>query len=102
MDSMNTPTAHAALWRASTRASQSTLAFALHAIRLTVFAVLAVLEPIVRVTLSLLAILMICVSVFNRYVVHTAHFPFWVMMGLAAGCAVVLILYYRLMRILAP
>ena len=102
MDAMNTPTAHAAFWRASTRVSQSTLAFALHATRLTVFAVLAVLEPIVRVTLSLLAILMICVIVFNRYVVHTTHFPFWLMTGLSAGCAAVLILYYRLMRILAP
>ena len=102
MDAMNTPTAHVAFWRASTRVSQSMLALVLHATRLTVFAVLAVLEPVVRITLSLLAILMICVSVFNRFVVHTTHYPFWVMMGLAAGCAVVLILYYRLMRILAP
>jgi hypothetical protein len=103
MDAMNTPsTTYAAFWRASCGVSQSTLAFALHATRLTVFAVLAVFEPIIRVTLSLLAILMIGVSLFNRYVIHTAHFPFWLMMGLAAGSAVVLIIYYRFMRILAP
>jgi hypothetical protein len=99
---MNTPTTHAAFWRAPSRLSQSTLAFALRATRLTVFAVLAIFEPIIRVTLSLLAILMIGLSLFNRYVVHAPYFPFWLMMGLAAGCAVILILYYRLMRILTP
>jgi hypothetical protein len=99
---MNTPTTHAAFWRTSSRVSQGTLAIALHATRLTVFAVLAVFEPILRVTLSLLAILLIGVSLFNRYVVHAPHFLFWLMMGLAAGCGVILILYYRLMRILAP
>ena len=102
MDAMNTPTTHAAFWRAPSRLSQITLTFALHATRLTVFAVLAIFEPIIRVMLSLLAILTICVSLFNRYVIHTTHFPFWLMMGLSAGCAVILILYYRLMRILAP
>jgi hypothetical protein len=102
MDAMNTPTTRAAFWRASSRISQSTLGFALHATHLTVFAVLAVFEPIIRVTLSLLAILMICVSLFNRYVIRTTHFPFWLMMGLSAGCAAILVLYYRLMRILAP
>jgi hypothetical protein len=103
MDAMNTPsTTYASFWRASARVGQSTVAFALHTIRLTVFAVLAVFEPIIRVTLSLLAILMIGVSLFNRYVIHATHFPFWLIMGLSAVCAGILILYYRLMRILAP
>ena len=101
MDATNTPsTAHDPFLRAST--GQGTASVALKAIRLTVFAILAVFEPIIRVALSLLALVGICLSVFNRYVVYAPHFPFWLVIGISMGCAVALAMYYKLMRFLTP
>src|ERR1017187_2150572 len=92
MDATNAPsTTHDTFLRTS--AGQDTLSVALHAIRLTVFAILAVFEPIIRVALSLLALVGICLSVFNRYVVYAPHFPFWLVIGISMGCAVALAMY---------
>lgn len=74
----------------------------LGAIRLTVFAILAVFEPIIRVALSLLTLVGISLSVFNRYVVYAPHFPFSLVIGMSTGCAVALVMYYKVMRILTP
>jgi hypothetical protein len=74
----------------------------LQALRLTVFAILAVFEPIIRVGLSLLAVVGICLCLFNRYATHAPHFPFWLTLGLSVGCALALVLFYRLMRFLTP
>jgi hypothetical protein len=84
MDATNAPsTTHDTFLRTSTSAGQGTLSVALKAIRLTVFAILAVFEPIIRVALSVLALVGICLSVFNRYVVYAPHFPFRLMRFLA-------------------
>jgi hypothetical protein len=83
-------------------AGQRTASVALKAIRLTVFAILAVFEPIIRVALSLLALVGVSLAVFNRYVAYAPHFPFWLVIGISTGCAVALAIYYQLMRFLTP
>ena len=101
MDATNAPsTTHGSFLRAS--AGQGTTSVALKAIRLTVFAILAVFEPIIRVALSLLAVVGMCLSLFNRYVVYAPHFPFWFVIGISTGCAVALIMFYKVMRALTP
>jgi hypothetical protein len=101
MDAANAPsTTHDAFLKAS--AGHDTLSVVLHAIRLTVFAILAVFEPIIRVALSLLALVGVSLAVFNRYVAHALHFPFWLVLGMSTGCALALVMYYKLMRFLTP
>jgi hypothetical protein len=83
MDPANAPlTTLDAFSSTSARVGQGTLSVVLHAIRLTVFAILAVFEPIIRVALSLLVLAGICLAVFNRYIVYVPHFP----VGLVIGC----------------
>jgi len=101
MDATDAPsTTHDPFLRAST--GRGTGSVALKAIRLTVFAILAVFEPIIRVALSLLTLVGVSLAVFNRYVVYAPHFPFWLIIGISMGCAVALAMYYKLMRFLTP
>jgi hypothetical protein len=77
------------------------LLIAAHAARLGVFAVLAALEPIIRILLSLLAMGGLAACVLYRFVVHAPHFPFGLMLMLSAGFSVLLVLYYLAMRALS-
>src|ERR1700730_870026 len=78
------------------------LLIAAHAARLSGFAVLAALEPIVRILLSLLAVGGIAMCVLFRFVVHAPHFPFGLMLTLSVGFSVLLVLYYLAVRALSP
>ncbi len=77
------------------------LRLAWHSIRIPVLAVLMVLEPFVSVILSALAVLGIFVALFNRFLLHSPRFPFWMMLGVSVGCAVILMFYYGIIRILS-
>jgi hypothetical protein len=72
-----------------------------HAIRLPILATLAVLEPVVRTLLSGLALLGILMALFFEYLIRLPNFPFWLMIGLSIGCALLLTAYYSLMRLFA-
>ena len=76
------------------------LQLAWHFIRLPILAVLVVLEPFVSVVLSALTVLGIVSALFNRYLLHLPHFPFWMMLGISVGCATLLLVYYGIIRIL--
>lgn len=78
------------------------LLIAAQAVRLSVFAVLAALEPIVRILLSLLAMGGLATCVLFRFVVHAPHFPFGLMLTLSAGFSMLLVLYYVAVRALSP
>ena len=80
----------------------SLLLIAAQAVRLSVFAVLAALEPIVRILLSLLAMGGIAMCVLFRFVVHAPHFPFGLMLTVSVGFSVLLVLYYLAVRALSP
>jgi hypothetical protein len=68
-------------------------------IRLPVLALLVILEPVVRVLLSGLALLITLTAFFWLAVRGLAAFPFWTMLGLGIGALVLLTLYYALMRL---
>ena len=88
--------------RSLVAAAITLLLIAAHAARLGVFAVLAALEPIIRILLSLLAMGGLAACVLYRFVVHAPHFPFGLMLMLSAGFSVLLVLYYLAMRALSP
>ena len=77
------------------------LRFVWHSIRMPILAVLVILEPFVSVVLSALTVLGIFFALFFRYLVRLPHFPFWLMLGISLGCAVFLMLYYGIIRILS-
>lgn len=71
-----------------------------HALCVPAYAFLAILEPIVSAVLALLAVLGVCMSLVFRFL--RPDFPFWTILGISIGFMVVLMLYYALMRLLAP
>jgi hypothetical protein len=77
------------------------LRFAWHSVRIPVLAVLVILEPFVSIILAALTVLGVFFALFFRFLVHLPHFPFWTMLGISAGCATILMLYYGIIRILS-
>lgn len=73
-----------------------------YAIRLTAFAVLSTLDPVVRILLSLLSLGGFATCVLYRFVLHAPHFPFGRMLLLSVGLAVLSVLYGLLVRGTAP
>ncbi len=78
---------------------RGTLRLAWHAIRLPILALLVVMEPFVRVILSLLAALGVFTALFFEYLVRLPHFHFLLILGISAGCALLLFPYYLLIRL---
>jgi len=77
----------------------SALSLAWQAIRLPIFAFLVILEPLVRLVLSALALLSVLMAVFFEYGTMLPDFPFWGMLGFGVGCVLLLVAYYGLLRI---
>lgn len=75
---------------------------ALYALRLTAFAVLSVLEPVVALVLSLVALLGFATCFLYRFVVHAPHFPFALMLTFSIAAAVLLVVYRVATRALEP
>jgi len=65
--------------------------------RFPVLALLVIVEPVVRLGLSALALLLVLNAVFLE-VVSSRHIPFWGMVGAAVGCVALLALYEGLIR----
>jgi len=83
-------------WMAGGRGA---LRLAWHAIRLPCLALLVVMEPLVRSVLSTIAVLGVIFACFFAFLVKLPHFPFWMMLGISAGFAFLLVLYYLLIRL---
>lgn len=69
------------------------------AIRLPVLAVLLLMEPIVCGLLSGVAALGVLCALFFEFVAKVPHYPFWLMMGVSAGLALLMLPYYLLVRL---
>jgi hypothetical protein len=69
-------------------------------VRLPALAFLVILEPIVRFILAASALLLVLTALFYR-AIGMPHFPFWTMLALGIGSALLLALYYALMRVLS-
>ena len=77
------------------------LRLAWHSVRLPVLSVLMILEPFVSTILSALTVLGVFFALFFRFLLRLPHFPFWMMLGTSVGFAVILMLYYIIIRILS-
>lgn len=71
------------------------------AVRLPALMFLMILEPVVRVVLSGLALLVTLCALFLVAVSPSGTFPFWGMLAVGLGCFALLTLYYGLMRLLS-
>lgn len=71
-------------------------------VRLSLFSLLATLEPVVRIGLSLVATAGLLICALYRLALPGSHFPLGSMLALSAGCSFLLVLYYLLLRALAP
>ena len=65
-----------------------------------IHSLLALMEPIVSITLGLLAFLGICASLAFKLV--RPEFPFWTMLAVSFSFVVGLMLYHALVRFTAP
>jgi hypothetical protein len=82
----------------------ATGAFLLRTLRLIVFSVMALLEPVILWLLTALTVILFLLAAFYGLVqlAHPTHFPFAVILGLIAGCGVLGIAYYAFMFLLLP
>jgi hypothetical protein len=70
------------------------------AIRIPALALFVILEPVVRVVLAGLALLLVLTALFYR-AIGMPQFPFWTVLALGVGSALLLALYYALLRLLS-
>jgi hypothetical protein len=71
-------------------------------VRLPVFVLLRVAEPLVRIVLSVLGLLGVLMALFYRVAASPPHRPFWLLLGFGLSCGLARLLYERLLRFLAP
>jgi len=73
-------------------------------VRLVIFGPLAILEPVINWVLSMGCLLgLLCCLLFKlEDTTGIHHFHYGLMLGFSVSCAVLLTLYYVLMRALAP
>jgi hypothetical protein len=69
--------------------------------KLPLLAVLKIFEPIVRIGLGVLAFCGTLIALFFRYFTDLPHVPFWGMLAFALGCALALMGYTHLVRLLS-
>ena len=71
-------------------------------LRLMLFSVLALFEPLIRIVLAGFAVGGFFAWFVFKELAHAPKFPTETVLGLSVGCAVLLVLYYMLMRWLRP
>ncbi len=77
---------------------RGTLRLLWHALRLPLFMLLEILEPIVRFILGALALLGVLTALFFKFY-GAPHFPFALMLGASIGVGLMLAGYYALLRL---
>ena len=84
--------------RLATAIARAALLLLWHAVRIPIFAVLRLAEPLVYLFLGGLGLLSIVGALFYQLLSPLPHPPFWLLMGFAAVCGVTLLLYEALLR----
>lgn len=78
----------------------------LYTLRMVIFAPLAVFEPIIGTVLAGTCFVGLSACVFYKIAdstgVHHHHIPYGLLIGVSLSAGVLLVLYYKLMRWLAP
>jgi hypothetical protein len=70
-----------------------------HAVRIPIFVVLRLAEPLVRLLLGGLGLLSILGALFYEFLSPLPHPPFLLLMGFAVVCGVTLVVYEALLRL---
>ena len=83
---------------------RSTLRATGYLVRLVIFGPLAILEPVINWVLSMGCLLgLLCCLLFKlEDTTGVHHFHYGLMLGFSIGCALLLTLYFALIRALAP
>ena len=68
-------------------------------IRIPIFAVLRLAEPLIRLMLGVLGLLSMLAAVFYKFFSALAHPPFWSLVGFGVACGLALLLYEALLRL---
>jgi hypothetical protein len=71
------------------------------ALRWPLLALLAILEPVIRVLLAGFALLLVLTALFFALVRSPDTFPFLGMLGVSTGLVLILALYYAVLRVLS-
>lgn len=72
------------------------------ALRVTLYAVLAVLRPFIVVGLSALTLVGLATTLFYTLLVPGSHFPTGIVLLMSVASAVLIVLFYALMELLLP
>jgi hypothetical protein len=72
-----------------------------HAVRIPIFVVLRLAEPLVQLLLGALGLLSILGALFYKFLSPLPHPPFLLLMGFAVACGVTLLIYEALLRLLS-
>jgi len=78
--------------------ARTLLWLAWQAVRLPIFSLLVIFEPIVRLVFSGLSLLAVLTALLFESSSAASKFPFWGMMAFSAGCALVLVGYDAFLR----
>ena len=81
------------------RVTVATLTLLWHVVRIPVFIVLRLAEPLVRLLLCGLGLLSILGALFYEFLSPLPHPPFWLLMGFAVACGIALLAYEALLRL---
>src|SRR6266403_2416731 len=72
------------------------------ALRVTLYAVLAVLRPFIVAGLSVLTLVGLATSLFYTALVPGSHFPTGLVLIMSAASAVMIVVFYAVMELLLP
>ena len=72
------------------------------ALRVTLYAVLAVLRPFIVAGLSVLTLVGLATSIFYTALVPGSHFPTGMVLTMSAVSAVLIVVFYAVMELLLP
>lgn len=83
------------------RLGRAVVELAWQAVRVMLLAVMLTLEPLVWCMLSVLALVSALTAFFFELSGVVPDFPFWLIVGFAVGCTLVLMVYERVIHVLA-
>ena len=69
-----------------------------HLVRLPIFTLLVILEPVVALVLGGLALAGVLTTIFF-VLIHAPHFPGWTMLSISTGFGLALMLYEAVLRV---
>jgi len=72
------------------------------ALRVTIYAVLAVLRPFIVAGLSILTLVGLATSLFYAALLPASHFPTGLVLTMSAVSAVMIVVFYAVMELLLP